>query len=154
MKKTLFIIALLISTIANILFNTNGVCNVGCYTAQTTGDIITTNGWQNNQPLTNNFYFKDGIFFIETIWNNDKNEKSTSEPFRYVYSNGVISVFEMGSNSVFYTMDASVFAIKKELPNGTIQIYTNYMAILLQVGFIAIDVVLVVALVLAFKKKN
>ena len=154
MKKTFFIIALLISAIANILFNTKGVCNVGCYTAQTTGDIITTNGWQNNQPLTSNFYFKDGIFFIETVWNNDKNEKNTSAPFRYVYSNGVVSVFEMGSNSVFYTMDASVFTIKKELPNGTIQAYTNYIAVLLQVGFVVIDVILVVVLVLAFKKKN
>ena len=154
MKKIFIIITFLVSILLNVLFISNGVCEIGCYTTQTTGDIITANGWQHNQSLTINLHFQNGNYFVESIWNNDKSEKDISRFKKYVYFEGQVHIVDGDSEIISYTMDASVFTIKKELQDGMIQTYTNYIAILLQVGFIAIDVMFVAAIVLAFKKKN
>ena len=154
MKKIFIIITLLVSILLNVLFVSNGVCEIGCYTTQKMGSIITSSGTQHNQPLTINLHFQNGNYFVESIWNNDKSEKNISRFMKYVYFEGQVHIVGGDSEITFYTMESSVFTIKEELPDNTVQTYTNKTAILIQIGFCAIDTFLVVAMILAFKKKK
>lgn len=152
MKKIVLVIILLFSIVANALMINSGVCEIGVYTTQTTGDIITSSGWQHDQPLTTNLRFNNGSYFVETIWNNDKSEKQTSRVQGYICVDGTIKVLD--GNIVFFTMETNFFTVKQTLPDNTIHTYTNIAAILFQVAFAVLDAFLVVMLVLAFKKKN
>lgn len=143
---------LLVSIILNALFISQGVCEIGQYSNKTNGSITTSIGRQDNQPITNKLFFKNGVFYTEKVWDLDKSEIERSRFYNYVCVGTTVHIVD--DNISYYTMSSNFFTIKHVLSNGTIQIYTNYMAILFQVGFIAIDVVLVAALVLAFKKKN
>lgn len=152
MKKIFIIITFLVSILLNVLFISNGVCEIGCYTTQTTGDIITANGWQHNQQITNKLFFKNGVFYTERVWDVDKSEIERSRFYNYVCVGTTVHIID--DNISYYTMSSNFFTIKHILSDNTVQTYTNYIAILLQVGFIAIDVMFVAAIVLAFKKKN
>ena len=152
MKKLFIIMVLLVSIILNALFISQGVCEIGQYSNKTNGSITTSIGRQDNQPITNKLFFKNGVFYTEKVWDLDKSEIERSRFYNYVCVGTTVHIVD--DNISYYTMSSNFFTIKHVLSNGTIQIYTNYMAILFQVGFIAIDVVLVAALVLAFKKKN
>ena len=143
---------LLVSIILNALFISQGVCEIGQYSNKTNGSITTSIGRQDNQPITNKLFFKNGVFYTEKVWDLDKSEIERSRFYNYVCVGTTVHIVD--DNISYYTMSSNFFTIKHVLSDGTIQAYTNYIAVLIQVGFVVIDVILVVVLVLAFKKKN
>ena len=152
MRKIFIIVALMVSIILNALFISQGVCEIGQYSTKTNGSITTSIGRQDNQPKTNKLFFKNGLFYTEMVWDLDKSEIERSRFYNYVCVGTTVHIID--DNISYYTMSSSFFTIKHILSDNTVQTYTNYIAILLQVGFVAIDVVFIVAIVLAFKKKN
>ena len=152
MRKIFIIVALMVSIILNALFISQGVCEIGQYSTKTNGSITTSNGWQHNQQFTNKLFFKNGVFYTERVWDVDKSEIERSRFYNYVCVGTTVHIID--DNISYYTMSSNFFTIKHILSDNTVQTYTNYIAILLQVGFIAIDVMFVAAIFLAFKKKN